>query len=183
MFEGKNEKLLNAAETGDLDLVKRLIEKGADINTRDFFKCTPLTLAAVEGHEAVVQFLLTLPNTDIGAINAGGTTALMAAARKGHLNIVKIFLADPRTDVNQLGRYGGTALMNAAGFGHVDVVKELLKVENIKLDGTYTEKKHSPLTIAQQNGHQEITNILEDFIVNRKNSPTPKPATPKTPEL
>jgi ankyrin repeat protein len=178
MFKSKNEKLLDAVENGRLDLVKSLIDKGADINTRDFFKCTPLTLAARSGDTAIVQYLLGFPNTDIGALNFGGTTALMVAARQGHLDVIKVFLDDPRTDVNQLGKFGGTALMNAAGFGHIDIVRELLTVENISLDATYTEKKHSPLSIAQQNGHTEIAALLENFMASKV-----KPFTPKKPAL
>lgn len=164
-------KLCDLAEDGDLEGVKRAIAGGADVNERGLFKMTPLMAAAAKGREDVVRYLLSLPETDVDTLNAGGTTALMTAARGGHLGTVKILLADPRCDANRLGRWGGTALMNAAGFGHRDVVEELLKVEGISLAATYTDAKYSPITIARQNGFEDIAKRLEEFEAARAQKP------------
>ncbi len=164
-------RLCDLAEDGDLEGVKRAIAAGKDVNERGMLKMTPLMAAASKGHEDVVSYLLSLPETDVDTLNAGGTTALMTAARGGHLGTVKILLADSRCDANRLGRWGGTALMNAAGFGHMDVVEELLKVEGISLAATYTDSKHSPITIARQNGFEDIAKKLEEFEAGRGQKP------------
>ena len=53
-----NDDLLDAARRGDLDTVKALIEKGAPIEAKTPYGQTSLYLAAMNGHDAVVQFLL-----------------------------------------------------------------------------------------------------------------------------
>jgi|GEM_PF-4890419 len=176
----KSTPLNDAAEAGNLDAVKRALARGADVNERGMLKTTPLMNAAAKGHAHVVRFLLTVEGIDINTLNAGGTNALMTACRQGHMDVVRALLDDPRTDVNSLGRYGGTALMNAAGFGHRDIVEELLKVEGISLAATYTEKKHSPITIARQNGFEDIARLLEDFETARQ-SAKPAAKAPKPP--
>jgi hypothetical protein len=59
LFAGDNdEALLTAARKGDLASVKALCEKGAGIETKTPYGQTPLYLAAMNGHEDVVRFLI-----------------------------------------------------------------------------------------------------------------------------
>ena len=51
-------KLLNAAERGDIDKVKHLINEGADVNAKDVYEKTPLHWAAEKGHKEIVEILL-----------------------------------------------------------------------------------------------------------------------------
>ncbi|WP_410542724.1 ankyrin repeat domain-containing protein [Wolbachia endosymbiont of Tetranychus urticae] len=51
-------KLLNAAERGDIDEVKHLINEGADVNAKDVYEKTPLHWAAEKGHKEIVEILL-----------------------------------------------------------------------------------------------------------------------------
>jgi hypothetical protein len=53
-----NEELLTAARNGDLASVKALIEKGAALEAKTSYGQTPLYLAAMSGHQDVVEFLL-----------------------------------------------------------------------------------------------------------------------------
>src|SRR5512134_1587412 len=54
----QNTDLLSSARTGDLAVVKALVEKGADLETKTPYGQTPLYLAAMNGHSEVVAFLL-----------------------------------------------------------------------------------------------------------------------------
>lgn len=53
-----NDDLLDAARKGDLATVKTLIDKGTPLETQTPYGQTPLYLAAMSGHQDIVQFLL-----------------------------------------------------------------------------------------------------------------------------
>jgi|GEM_PF-3293281 len=104
-----------AAVHGDLDLVKALVEKGADVNAHGGLDNasihggrTALMAAAGNGHLDVVESLLS-KGANIEAVTSGGQTALMAAADEGHLDVVE-FLLSTGAVVNAENNYGETAL-------------------------------------------------------------------------
>src|SRR4030081_3441519 len=53
-----NEDLLAASRAGDLTAVKAAVQNGAALETKTPYGQTPLYLAAMNGHEDVVRFLL-----------------------------------------------------------------------------------------------------------------------------
>ena len=54
-----------AAAKGNLHIAAMLIEKGAKVNARNHNGCTPLWLAASQGHYSVVHLLLQQPGVDV----------------------------------------------------------------------------------------------------------------------
>lgn len=84
--------LLIAAKDGRIDLVKLLIERGANINVTDEKAMTPLMLAARHGHVGTVKLLL-----DKGANRSlkdqQGQTALGFALDAGHQSVVELLWA------------------------------------------------------------------------------------------
>ncbi|MEP6791356.1 MAG: ankyrin repeat domain-containing protein [Ramlibacter sp.] len=93
--------LMLAALKGQLDLVKKLIERGADVNKTGW---TPLHYASTNGHLEVINLLLE-NHAYIDAESPNGTTPLMMAAQYGPATAVKLLLeagADPALK-NQLG--------------------------------------------------------------------------------
>lgn len=93
--------LMMAALKGHVDLVKKLIERGADVNKTGW---APLHYAATSGQLAIMELLLD-ESAYIDAESPNGTTPLMMAAQYGTPSAVKLLLdagADP-TLRNQLG--------------------------------------------------------------------------------
>jgi ankyrin repeat protein len=93
--------LMMAALKGYLDLAKKLIDRGADVNKPGW---APLHYAATNGHLEIMELLLE-NHAYIDAESPNGTTPLMMAAHYGTPAAVKLLLeagADP-TMKNQVG--------------------------------------------------------------------------------
>jgi len=120
-IEVLNRDLLDASYGGSVEEVKRLLDMGADINTKNQFGLTPFELTVVGNNCSVAEYFLQLgqnPN-----IERGGGTPLMSAAANGNMELLKLLL-----------KYGGnpdspgdgkaTALMSATG--HTEIFKILV---------------------------------------------------------
>jgi hypothetical protein len=82
-----------AAERGHEAVVKLLLEKGADLETRDDNSGqTPLSLAAESGHEVMVKLLLEKGADLETRDDNSGRTPLSLAAESGHEAVVKLLL-------------------------------------------------------------------------------------------
>ncbi|EIW76594.1 hypothetical protein CONPUDRAFT_157779 [Coniophora puteana RWD-64-598 SS2] len=98
-------ELIAAAQRGDLDSVRRLIDSGeATVNDRDDQNVTPLHWAAINAQLATCRYLLD-QGADVDAI--GGdlqATPLQWAARSGYLYVVQLLIAhgaDPNVSDTQ----------------------------------------------------------------------------------
>jgi hypothetical protein len=83
--------LLRVAAEGQEAVVQLLLEKGADVESKDDGGRTPLWWAAANGHEAVVKLLLE-KGADVESKDDddGGGTPLSLAAANGHEAVVKL---------------------------------------------------------------------------------------------
>ena len=92
--EGKSNnndsKLLNAAETGDIEELTRLL-KIVDVNLQDKDCWTALMFAALNGYIDCVKLLVD-NNADVNLQDKDGWTALMRAAVKGKTDCVKLLI-------------------------------------------------------------------------------------------
>lgn len=79
--------LIYASYRGDLEAIKRYIIKGVDINQGDYDGRTALHLAAAEGHENCVSFLIT-NGANARAKDRWGATPLDDAKKAGNDNIL-----------------------------------------------------------------------------------------------
>ena len=82
--------LHEAAYRGDLELVKRLVEDGYDVNQRDADGATPLMHAAVEGHYRACKYLID-HGADVSVRDNDGWDLLRLAS--GYPEIVQLVKA------------------------------------------------------------------------------------------
>ncbi len=115
-----------AALKGDLDMVRLLLQAGANVKaTTRIGSLTPLFLAASNGSAAVIDELLRA-GADAGAMNTtNGTTALMKAASAGSAESIKLLL-DHGAAVNATEPgHNQSALMFAAAANRADAIRIL----------------------------------------------------------
>lgn len=116
--------LLAAAKNGHLEVVKYLVEHGADIDKSDNNRRkTPLLAAAFEGHFEIVKYLVDKgANVNVQAIN--GWTPLHDAAWVANFEIVK-YLVDHGADLHLRNEHNETALQTALrGKQNQDVIRQ-----------------------------------------------------------
>lgn len=81
----------NAAKTGHVSALARLLDSGVDINCRDRYGQTALMLASVHGHDEAVRFLLDR-NANPDATAKYSLSALMLAIVNRHGRIARMLL-------------------------------------------------------------------------------------------
>ncbi|KAE9067069.1 hypothetical protein PF010_g27611, partial [Phytophthora fragariae] len=113
-----------AAKNGRIEVVRELIENGADVNAQDDKGTTALMAAAEYDQLEMVKFLIE-HGASLTTTDDDGDTALMIAAVKGPIKVCRYLAEQPGTDVNATNKLGCTALMAAALSGHLKVVQYL----------------------------------------------------------
>lgn len=120
--------LSEAAIQGHLEVIRLLLERGADLDWRDrAVGFTPLGWAANQGHESCVEALLEAGADPNLATPEFLHTPLMAAAQRGHLPIVKLLVA-AGANVNAATSDGRTALSIAQERKHDDIATLLAEI-------------------------------------------------------
>lgn len=170
----KNTALRNASGYGRLNVVKYLIEKGADIH---YMNDTAIRVAGLNQHWNIVKYLIgkganvranesevliwassygclymVKHLVELGAdVQSDQNYALREASSNGHLNVVE-YLVYNGADIND---YDNAPLKKACVYGHFDVVKYLVENgANIHADNDYA------LRWASQRGYFYIVKYL-----------------------
>ena len=151
----------DVAWKGDLAGVQRELNKGADVNAKDYIGRTPLHNAARwshKGHKKVAELLISR-GADVDAMDDDGWTPLHYAALGGSKETAKLLIVEG-VDVNTKNDEGETPLHHAAHGGHKEVA-ELLIANGADLNA---RKKNgdTPLDEANRRNNQEIADLLRE---------------------
>ncbi|KAH8694900.1 hypothetical protein BGW36DRAFT_452665, partial [Talaromyces proteolyticus] len=156
-----------AAENGHEKVVKLLLDKGADIESKDnYYGLSLLSWAAKNGHKKVVKLLLDKGADIESKDNYYGLCPLSWAAKNGHEIVVKLLL-DKGPDIESKGSSGQSPLSWAAKNGHeivsgCETVVKLLLDKGADIEAMDNGYCRTPLIWAAENGHQTVVKLLLD---------------------
>ncbi len=117
--------LMKAAQSGNVDIIQELIDKGADVNKKGFQGMTPL-MFAIESDRPGNAWMLMSRNSDVNATDDFGITVLMRAASHGMFDLTKALLKKG-AKVNVKSKGGLTALKLAKNTKQEKIVAILKK--------------------------------------------------------
>ncbi len=124
------ETLIEASKLNKPHSIKRCIDGGISVDSRDMDKNTPIMLvagSATRDYKPVVLNYLAKKGADVNARNTDGDTAMHFAGRSGHVEAV-LKLAEWKAKVNVKNIQGETPLHCAVRAGYPDVVAEMIKL-------------------------------------------------------
>ncbi|XP_022744477.1 ankyrin-1-like isoform X1 [Durio zibethinus] len=129
----KVQNFLNAACTGNLDLLKKIaaqLDEGKGLaktvaDIKDANKRGAIHFAAREGKTEVCKYLLEELKLDVDTQDEDGETPLLHAARQGH-TLTSKYLLDHGANPAIPSELGATALHHSAGIGNIELLKYIL---------------------------------------------------------
>ena len=157
------ELLLESAETGDLEGVRRIIESGkVDVNAVDEVDSySALMMSAEAGHLEVVKALLAA-RADVEIRDSYGRTPLYAAAVAGHVDVVRHLVTSAKADVAALDCEERNVLWACCAVRRLDVAAFLLDEAGSKCDlNKRAASGDSAMAFAIKHGHAEVVDFLK----------------------
>jgi len=150
--------LIAAAQSGNLEVARWLMDQGAEIDATDLSGNTALMTALAFGRSEIARDLIG-KNADIGRGNRKGLTPLHYAAGNGDFETVKLLL-EKGADVNAGSETGFSILMSAAAAASPEMVEHLIaKGAHIN---ARDHQGNSALLWSIRQGHSEVAVALID---------------------
>ena len=136
--------LMCAAAHGSVECAKLLLDKGANVNLKNFAGFTALHWAAYTGRTETLELLVS-KGADIESRTEDGKTPLHIAAYRGHLEFIEEFLKvksgeDQKVDINSVACNGWNALHFAVISNQYPVAKYLIE-QGIDTESPDSENK------------------------------------------
>jgi ankyrin repeat protein len=150
--------LHHAAESGQLEIVKLLLKKGADINATDkYYLWTPLHRAAKFGKGDVAAYLIK-KGAKVNAVSGRGFMPLHVAIQNQQTELVRLLIAKG-SDVNARIGYGYNALQMAVEYGNIETLTLLID-KGAAMDTIAGEDRTALMTAVGQNRIDKATILL-----------------------
>jgi len=149
--------MVDAAMQGNAELVRELINSGANVNAAQADGATALQWAAYNSDEELAKFLLD-HGADLNMGNRNGSTPLWLAARRGDTDMIEVLLAGG-ADANEELPLGRRPLMLAARSGVVEAVAALLDA-GADPNAAEAERGTTALMQAADQGHADVAKVL-----------------------
>ncbi|MGD0566357.1 MAG: ankyrin repeat domain-containing protein [Candidatus Goldiibacteriota bacterium] len=138
--------------------IKMLIEYGADVNSLDPIKRSPLHVAAYNDAAYPVAEMLLAAGAKVDLLDGSGETALYIAVKYGASADFFSLLLENGADVNNGGSHGNYPLMNAVISKNMELVKFFIeKGANVNVRN---KKGLTPLMMAAKRGLVEMSRFL-----------------------
>jgi ankyrin repeat protein len=142
--------------TSDTDVVKLLIQKGADPNEKSWYGITPLEWA-MTGKGVEDQKIVGMLISAGAKVNGRESRAMYAAISHDKISMVE-YLLDKGADVNSMDSTGSRPLEDAVSYGRLDIAKLLIsRGADVNAKG---KLDRTPLHNALINGNLEIIEYL-----------------------
>ena len=148
-----------AAQFGHLEVVRYLVQQGADKDTTDINGATPLLAASANGFLPIVRYL-TEQGADVDKAIDTGHPAVELGKVEGDGALAAYLSAAGYSEDDDWVEpaNGATALWVAAWQGHLEVVRCLLE-HGADIDKA-TSAGTTPLVVAEAAGHAEVAAYL-----------------------
>lgn len=115
-----------ACVAGNIDVIEKLLELGAETEVSTLIGCTPLMWACTQGNVDVVDRLLK-GGAKVNACSVDGSTAFLWACEGGQLGIIDRMVIYG-ADIHRSNKHGVSPLLTAVRQGHVEAVDRLLSL-------------------------------------------------------
>ena len=150
-------KLDFAVSPGNVDMVRLLIELGADVNAQTAYPLSPLFNASYKGDSEIVRLLLDA-GADINAPSYEGMPPIAGAVARGHADIVALLL-DRGAELDFVDERTGKNLIHLAVLsGSLSVVDQLI-TRGASGDDTDNDGR-TPLYYSARYGHESVYDRL-----------------------
>lgn len=127
-----DEQLIQAAKQKEREIIRRLIEEGVDINTKDSEGRTAAMIATYNNDVETAKVLINA-GADVNIQDNMKNNPFLYAGAEGYVEILKLTI-EADAEPTMTNRYGGTALIPASEHGYIDVIKELLTKTDIDVN-------------------------------------------------